>query len=177
MTPVNELCNTVIGDWLYPQNPSDDPSVHLHQELMWSVIICGASGLLAILISVPLCLIAACDPKRYRIILASACLAILGSILLVTTMGLWHAAGYVRTRMIPIFGFELKWPDVAKQATSISYSWSYMIAWAGIGALGASSAFLMITYCFARSEGDTIYAAISAQYCQNLKISAKFFNF
>jgi hypothetical protein len=54
-------------------------------------------------------------------------------------MGLWHGVEYYEQQKLVEEGYYLQWPEHLKEATTISYDWSYIIAWIGVGCSLVSS--------------------------------------
>lgn len=85
-------------------------------------------------------------------IVSSAIMMLLACLLTAGAMGLFHGVEHYEklkvTDSSPVELFMSTWSDQLKEATTIRYDWSYIVAWVGVGmCLGSSILFSMSALC------------------------------
>ncbi|KAK1118690.1 hypothetical protein K0M31_014991 [Melipona bicolor] len=66
-------------------------------------------------------------------ITATAILMLLACLLSASAMGLWHGVEYYEKEKIVGEEYYQQWSNVLKDNSLISYDWSYVVAWVGVG--------------------------------------------
>ncbi|XP_076384716.1 uncharacterized protein LOC117220709 isoform X1 [Megalopta genalis] len=66
-------------------------------------------------------------------ITATAILMLLACLLSASAMGLWHGVEYYEKEKIVGEEYYQQWTNVLKDNSLISYDWSYVVAWVGVG--------------------------------------------
>lgn len=66
-------------------------------------------------------------------ITATAILMLLACLLSASAMGLWHGVEYYEKEKIVGEEYYQQWNNVLKDNSLISYDWSYVVAWVGVG--------------------------------------------
>jgi hypothetical protein len=99
-------------------------------------------------------------------------------------MLLWHYVNYMDRKVLDVYPFYLDWPKVnkiplifnhfpqqifqlLKQVTRISFGWSYIVCWVGIGFLAFTAFLLWLSRRSIREEEEGLYEQKHAQYFQH----------
>lgn len=85
--------------------------------------------------------VAGCWRRSSGNITSTAVLMLLTCLFSAGAMGLCHGVEFYETRRLQEDPYFLGWPDMVKETSKISYDWSYMVTWVGVGA-SLISAFL-----------------------------------
>ncbi|XP_014209448.1 uncharacterized protein LOC106640078 isoform X2 [Copidosoma floridanum] len=74
-----------------------------------------------------------CWKRSYGNITATAIFMLLACLLSAGAMGVWHGVEYYEKEKIVGEEYYQQWSNVLKDNSVISYDWSYMVAWVGVG--------------------------------------------
>ncbi|CDW58547.1 Claudin 2 domain containing protein [Trichuris trichiura] len=88
----------------------------------------------------------------------------LSALLLIAAVAVWHGVDYIERELIDRKPFYKTWPSILRQSTDISYGWSYMIAWIGIGFILISSILMLVAHRKMKEEEETEMDAKAVPY-------------
>ncbi|XP_055388119.1 uncharacterized protein LOC129616494 [Condylostylus longicornis] len=132
LSPVETHCSNInyFPEEEKEQLPNDDAISRLHLArscialfiLSFVVVFCafwtGLSG---------------CWKRSSGAITATAFLMLSACLLASGAMGLWHTVEFFEKEKVVGEDYYQQWNTILKDSTKISYDWSYIVAWAGVG--------------------------------------------
>uniref|UniRef100_A0A914GZ40 Uncharacterized protein n=1 Tax=Globodera rostochiensis TaxID=31243 RepID=A0A914GZ40_GLORO len=110
--------------------------------------------------------ICGCCWRSAKLIFWTSLMFLFAVLLLIGAMLLWHFVNYMDRKVIEVYPFYMDWPKALKSATQISFGWSYVTAWAGIGFLVFTALFLYFSQRAIRDEENEQYEQKHAAYFQ-----------
>ncbi|XP_012283180.1 uncharacterized protein LOC105701209 isoform X1 [Orussus abietinus] len=134
LSPVETHCMNI--DYFIPDEEnqtrgfSDDAMARLHMGR--SVIALFVVSFLAIF-SAFWTGVVGCWRRSPGNITATAILMLLACLLSAGAMGLWHGVEYYEKEKVVGEEYYQQWSNVLKDNSLISYDWSYVVAWVGVG--------------------------------------------
>uniref|UniRef100_U5EXK2 Putative conserved plasma membrane protein n=1 Tax=Corethrella appendiculata TaxID=1370023 RepID=U5EXK2_9DIPT len=155
LSPVETHCSNI--DY-FPNNNeektsplSDDSIARLH--LARSVIALFILSFIAIFCAFWTGL-SGCWKRSSGAITATAILLLAACLLAAGAMGLWHTVEFFEKEKVVGEEFNQQWNQVLKDNTRITYDWSYIVAWAGVGACLLASILLSGSAVCLRNERE-----------------------
>jgi len=121
------------------------------------------------LIVIALCLlvgIVGCYKRSASVTRATAIFLFFAVLFLLISISLWHYVNYMERRMLDMPPFFRSWDSFLKQHTRISFGWSYIVAWVGIGFLLFAAIFLLLSWRAIKTEEERVYEGKHAAYFQ-----------
>jgi len=108
--------------------------------------------------------ITGCWRRSPGLILATGILLLFATLFLAAAMAVWHGVDYLQREVIDVRPFYKTWHPVLKANTDLTYGWSYIISWIGIGFVLISSILMLAAYRAMKEEEREEYEKKRAPY-------------
>ncbi|XP_026473767.1 uncharacterized protein LOC113377609 [Ctenocephalides felis] len=164
LSPVETHCNNV--DYFIPDSRdatrgfSEDAMARLHmgRATVALFIVAFASVFAAFWTGV-----AGCWRRSPGNITATAILMLFACLLSAGAMGLWHGVEYYEKEKIVGEEYYQQWSNILRANTRVTYDWSYVVAWIGVGSSLVSAVLLSGAAVCLRGERER-EEALNLQY-------------
>jgi len=108
--------------------------------------------------------IAGCWRRGPGLILSTGILLLFATLFLAAAMAVWHGVDYLEREVITVLPYIKTWHPLLKLNTEMSYGWSYIISWIGIGFALISSILMLAAYQSIKEEEKDEYEKKRAPY-------------
>ncbi|XP_053950945.1 uncharacterized protein LOC129237625 [Anastrepha obliqua] len=153
LSPIETHCSNVdyFPQWDEEKVSNEDASSRLH--LARSCIALFAISFITIFCAFWTGL-SGCWKRSSGAITATSILLLASCLLSAGAMGLWHTVEFFEKEKVVGEDYYQQWNTVLRDNTKISYDWSYIIAWAGIGACLLAAVLLSAAAICLRNERE-----------------------
>jgi len=158
----------VVNPDYFPDGLVRERYNNLQMQRMWYMRASAVAYILG-LVTITLCLligIVGCYKRSAKITRATAIFLFFAVLFLLISISLWHYVNYMERRMLDVQPFFRSWEQILRQTTRISFGWSYVVAWVGIGFLLFAAIFLLLSWRAIKAEEDRVYEGKHAAYFQ-----------
>ncbi|KAL7070260.1 hypothetical protein ACQ4LE_010232 [Meloidogyne hapla] len=110
--------------------------------------------------------IVGCYRRSPKLVGWTAMMFLLSVLFMIFGMLLWHYVNYMERKVLDMYPFYQDWPRSLKQATRITFGWSYIVCWVGIGCSAVTAFLLWLSRRAIRDEEESLYEQKHAHYLQ-----------
>ncbi|KAL1283721.1 hypothetical protein T4B_2254 [Trichinella pseudospiralis] len=144
--PLGSQCRN-IQDYQIPEDSTVVSNYGYYQLIrMHMMRTCVALYIVGI-VFLSICLtsgIRGCWRRNSSLIMVTGILMLFSALFIIASIAIWHGIDYIQRELIDVMPFYKRWPTILNQYTDISYGWSYMVAWIGVGFILISSISMLV---------------------------------